>query len=171
MKDRRRASNDVTLRLINASDTRAIDSLLDRQSGRDERVARRVRTIVDRVRTEGDVALLGYARQLDGVTGGLEISRDEMRAEAMRVAPAVRRAVGRAARNIARVASRQVPRRLAIRVAPGVHVEQRIEPLARVGCYVPGGRFPLPSSLLMTAVRACRTACVSITPKVLRKFA
>ena len=37
---------------------------------------------------------------------------------------------------------------------PGVTVEQRVEPLARVGCYVPGGRFPLPSSLLMTAVPA-----------------
>jgi histidinol dehydrogenase len=39
-------------------------------------------------------------------------------------------------------------------VAPGVVIEQRVEPLARVGCYVPGGRFPLPSSLLMTAVPA-----------------
>src|SRR5204862_2936898 len=39
-------------------------------------------------------------------------------------------------------------------VAPGVVVEQRIEPLVRVGCYVPGGRFPLPSSLLMTAIPA-----------------
>jgi histidinol dehydrogenase len=37
---------------------------------------------------------------------------------------------------------------------PGVSIEQRVEPLARVGCYVPGGRFPLPSSLLMTAVPA-----------------
>src|SRR4030095_7187036 len=41
-----------------------------------------------------------------------------------------------------------------------VSVEQRVEPLARVGCYVPGGRFPLPSSLLMTAVPA-RVAGVS----------
>src|SRR5262249_59924405 len=39
-------------------------------------------------------------------------------------------------------------------VADGVSVEQRVEPLARVGCYVPGGRFPLPSSLLMTAIPA-----------------
>ena len=39
-------------------------------------------------------------------------------------------------------------------MVPGVSIEQRVEPLARVGCYVPGGRFPLPSSLLMTAVPA-----------------
>src|SRR5207248_3781574 len=38
--------------------------------------------------------------------------------------------------------------------APGVSIEQRIEPIARVGCYVPGGRYPLPSSLLMAAVPA-----------------
>jgi histidinol dehydrogenase len=41
-----------------------------------------------------------------------------------------------------------------VTVRPGVAVEQRVEPLARVGCYVPGGRFPLPSSLLMTAIPA-----------------
>ena len=45
-------------------------------------------------------------------------------------------------------------------VARGVSVELRVEPLTRVGCYVPGGRFPLPSSLLMTAIPA-RTAGVS----------
>ena len=39
-------------------------------------------------------------------------------------------------------------------VAPGVTVEQRVVPLDRIGCYVPGGRYPLPSSLLMTAIPA-----------------
>ena len=47
-----------------------------------------------------------------------------------------------------------MPKHFDLRTAPGVAVEQRVEPLARVGCYVPGGRFPLPSSLLMTAVPA-----------------
>jgi histidinol dehydrogenase len=84
----------------------------------------------------------------------LEVSRDEIRVGAARVDPSVRRAIRQAANNIARVAFRQIPRHLDIAVAPGVSVEQRIEPLARVGCYVPGGRFPLPSSLLMTAVPA-----------------
>src|SRR6185503_1274369 len=46
------------------------------------------------------------------------------------------------------------PRHFDLSVAPGVSIEQRAEPLASVGCYVPGGRFPLPSSLLMTAVPA-----------------
>jgi histidinol dehydrogenase len=66
----------------------------------------------------------------------------------------VRRAIRQAAANIARVASRQIPKPFDVRVAPGVSIEQRVEPLRAIGCYVPGGRFPLPSSLLMTAVPA-----------------
>jgi histidinol dehydrogenase len=83
-----------------------------------------------------------------------------MIAEAERVPVSVRRAIEQAARNIAKVAARQVPKSFSVTVAPGVSVEQRVEPLARVGCYVPGGRFPLPSSLLMTAIPA-RIAGVS----------
>jgi len=47
-----------------------------------------------------------------------------------------------------------VPRGFVVRPAAGVRIEQRVAPLARVGCYVPGGRYPLPSTLLMTSVPA-----------------
>jgi histidinol dehydrogenase len=77
-----------------------------------------------------------------------------MKTAAATVTPAVRRAIRTAARNIRAVARRQVPKGWRTRVAPGVSVEQRIIPLDRVGCYVPGGRYPLPSSLLMTAIPA-----------------
>src|SRR5262245_49843385 len=77
-----------------------------------------------------------------------------MEAGAAQAPPELRRALRQAARNIARVAFRQIPRHLDLEVAPGVSIEQRVEPIARVGCYVPGGRFPLPSTLLMTAVPA-----------------
>jgi histidinol dehydrogenase len=77
-----------------------------------------------------------------------------MRTAADSVPRDVRRAVRAAASHIARVAVRQIPKHFDVEVTPGVTVEQRVEPLARVGCYVPGGRFPLPSSLLMTAVPA-----------------
>jgi histidinol dehydrogenase len=66
----------------------------------------------------------------------------------------VRAALRAAARQIRAVATRQVPRGWRTRVAPGVTVEQRVIPLDRVGCYVPAGRYPLPSSLLMTAIPA-----------------
>src|SRR5262249_19783978 len=115
---------------------------------------RRVLAIVDRVRAGGDRALLRFARRFDGLTDRIEVDSDEMRRAAARVPADVRRAIAAAARPISRVAFRQLPKHWDLQVAPGVVVEQRVEPLARVGCYVPGGRFPLPSSLLMTAIPA-----------------
>ena len=142
------------MRIINASDKRAIDRLLARGGRGDRALDRRVRTIVDRVRSEGDRALLRFARTFDGVAPPLEVTAEEMRDQAKRVAPDVRRALRQAARHIALVAFQQIPRHWDLQVAPGVSIEQRVEPIASVGCYVPGGRFPLPSSLLMTAVPA-----------------
>jgi histidinol dehydrogenase len=145
------------LRIIDASDKRAISRILGRGAGGsrgDRALDRLVRAIVDRVRLDGDRALLRFAKKFDAIAPPLEVTASEMREQAARVAPDVRRALRQAARNIARVASRQIPRHWDLEVAPGVSIEQRVEPIARVGCYVPGGRFPLPSSLLMTAVPA-----------------
>ncbi len=142
------------LRIIDAGDRRALDQLIARGRRADPALERRVRAIVDRVRRHGDSALVRFARRFDGVAPPLEVSREDMLEGAARAAPEVRRAIARAARHIARVARRQLPRPVRIAVAPGVTVEQRVAPLARVGCYVPGGRFPLPSSLLMAAIPA-----------------
>ena len=142
------------MRIIDGNNRQAIAALLARGERVDRAFERRVAGIVDRVRTGGDAALNDFAKRFDGVTGPLEISREEMEREAARVDPKVRRALRLAARNIARVAFRQIPKHWDLTVSPGVSVEQRVEPIGRVGCYVPGGRFPLPSSLLMTAIPA-----------------
>jgi histidinol dehydrogenase len=142
------------LQIIEASSRRALEQFLARDRGADRAFERRVTAIVERVRAGGDRALLGFARRFDGVRPPLEVSLEEMRAVAAGVPADVRRAIRQAARHIARVAARQIPKGGSVEVAPGVSVQQRVEPLARVGCYVPGGRFPLPSSLLMTAVPA-----------------
>jgi len=142
------------VKLISASDTRAVNRLLTRDEGMDPTLARRVAAIVADVRRGGDRALLAYARKFDALSGGIEISREEIDAGA-RLAPAsVRKALRVAARNIAAVAKAQVPRGGRVQVAPGVTIEQRVSALGSVGCYVPGGRYPLPSSLLMTAIPA-----------------
>jgi histidinol dehydrogenase len=142
------------LKIIDGRNQRQLASLFRRDARSDRAFDRRVQGIVDRVRTGGDRALAGFARRFDGVQGPFEVPPDEIRANAARVAPDVRRAIRQAARNIARVAFRQIPKHWDLAVAPGVSIEQRVEPIARVGCYVPGGRFPLPSSLLMTALPA-----------------
>jgi histidinol dehydrogenase len=144
----------TTFRIVDASDEPALRRLLDRGRRHDRTLERRVRHIVDRVRGGGDAALTQFARRFDGTTGPLEVSDAEMREAVRRVTPDVRRAIAQASRHIARVARRQLPKTSRTRIASGVSVEQRVEPLGRVGCYVPGGRFPLPSSLLMTAIPA-----------------
>jgi histidinol dehydrogenase len=135
-------------------DKRALDRFIGARGRDDRAVARRVRAIVDAVRSRGDGALVPYARKFDGAVPPLEITQAQMQEQAKRVAPDVRRALRHAARHIARVAQRQIPPHWDLTVTAGVTIEQRVEPIGRVGCYVPGGRFPLPSSLLMTAVPA-----------------
>ncbi len=142
------------LKIIDARDTRAVDGLVTPGRQLDRALERRVRAIVERVREEGDPALERFARRFDRVAGPLEVTGEEIRDGAARVAPDVRRAIRQAAQHIARVARRQLPKTSTITAAPGVTIEQRVAPLGRVGCYVPGGRFPLPSSLLMTAIPA-----------------
>jgi histidinol dehydrogenase len=142
------------LDIIDASNSKAMSRVLARDRAADRAFDKSVATIVGRVREEGDRALVGFARRFDGVTPPLEISVNEMRAGASHVPADVRQAIKQAAQNIARVAKRQVPKGWKVAVTGGVSVEQRVEPLARVGCYVPGGRFPLPSSMLMTAIPA-----------------
>lgn len=148
------------LRVIESRNLAAVERLLMPDRDVDRAFDRKAAAIVDRVRDEGDRALLRFARRFDGVAPPLEVSGREMRALAARAPREVRAAIRRAARNIARVARRQVPKSWRTIVMPGVSVEQRVEPIVRVGCYVPGGRFPLPSSLLMTAIPA-RVAGVS----------
>ena len=142
------------IKIIYASNRHAVDHLVKRDRRSDRSFERRVAAIVSRVRDGGDAALRRFARRFDGLTGAIEVSRDELVAVAADTPLEVRRAIRQAARHIARVAFRQIPKHWDLEVAPGVSIEQRVEPLARVGCYVPGGRFPLPSSLLMTAVPA-----------------
>ncbi len=142
------------LKVIPSSNRPAVEVLLRHDRAADRAFERRVRAIVERVRRDGDAALLAFARRFDRLSATVEVSRGEMEAGAASVSRDVRLAIRQAARHIALVARRQTPKGLRTRVAPGVSIEQRVQPLGRVGCYVPGGRFPLPSSLLMTAIPA-----------------
>jgi len=142
------------LRIVDSKNRRAVQALLAPERVRDATTDRRVAAIVSGVRRGGDRALLRYARKFDGLAEPIEVTPDEIWRASATVPPSVRTAIHEAARHIRTVAKRQVPKGWRTRVAPGVTVESRVVPLDRVGCYVPGGRYPLPSSLLMTAIPA-----------------
>ena len=142
------------IRIIRAGDIAAIEELLDRRPARNAVVERAVTAIIRDVRTRRDEALIDYARRFDNLDGPVEIDRAEVRTRSKDVPPNVRRAIRLAADHIRRVAKRQIPKTWSVDPIDGVRIRQRVTPLDRVGCYVPGGRHPLPSSLLMTAIPA-----------------
>jgi histidinol dehydrogenase len=142
------------LRLISAADARSLAKVVDHGAGRDIALERRVATILADVKKSGDRAVIAYAKRFDALTGAMEVTRDEMADGAAQAPAVVRRAIRAAAKNIRAVARTQVPRTSKTSVTPGISIEQRVMPLDSVGCYVPGGRYPLPSSLLMTAIPA-----------------
>ena len=109
------------------------------------------------VRSRGDAAVSEYAARFDGV----EIERFEVdeaeRAESVRALdPQTREDTAFAIDNVRRFAEAQLDsmRPLEIESLPGVRLGHRLIPLARVGCYVPGGRYPLLSAPVMTIVPA-----------------
>ena len=142
------------MKILTSTHEKAVARLLNPAAAGDRKTTAAVAKIVAAVRARGDAALIEYARRFDRLDDDLEVSQEEIEELAVRVPPKVRAAIAAAAARIERVARRQRPRGWTLRTAPGVTVEQRVTPLDRVGCYVPGGRYPLPSSLLMTAIPA-----------------
>jgi histidinol dehydrogenase len=115
-----------------------------------------VKRIVSDVRKQGDRALLRYAAQFDGLQdrANLRVTPEEMRAAWEAATPALRRALTTAADQIRAFAVSQLPASWSKESIPGLITGQLVRPLASVGCYVPSGRHPLPSTLLMTAIPA-----------------
>jgi histidinol dehydrogenase len=125
-----------------------------RRNARAEAVASR---IVGDVRRRGDAALFAWTRRLDEIRLTLKtvwVNSNERRAAASTIPKELRAALQHASRNIRRVAEKQLPRSWNIAVEPGVRVGQRVSAIDTIGCYIPGGRFSLVSTLLMTAIPA-----------------
>jgi histidinol dehydrogenase len=115
-----------------------------------------VRRILTEIRKNGDRALLKYAAEFDGLEKGqgLLVSRDEMKAAWEETTPKLQAAMMVARGNILAFAEAQSPQEWTISPGAGVKTGQIVRPLSSVGCYVPGGRYPLPSTLLMTVIPA-----------------
>jgi histidinol dehydrogenase len=115
-----------------------------------------VQKILAEVRQGGDEGVREYAVRFDGLGPDqpLLVSRREMEAAWNETSEELRAALRLAQANIRAFAEKQLPRAWSFRPTPGMEVGQIVRPLGSVGCYVPGGRYPLPSTLLMTATPA-----------------
>jgi histidinol dehydrogenase len=137
----------AVIRIIPSS---AAESLLKRRAARMTEAEAVVRPILDDVRKRGDAAVKDYARKFDGFEGS-----------SLRVTPSLdgssaefRSAVRTAAANIRAYAKLQLPKPFSKQIAPGLKVGQVIRPIGTMAAYVPAGRYPLPSTLLMTVIPA-----------------
>ena len=127
------------------------------REGQDRHAQRIASRIVADVRQQRDPALDQWSLKLDAldVRGQrLWITPQQIAAAAKRVDRSFLRALEHASANVRRVAQKQLPVAWSLQVEPGVHVAQIVRPIEAIGCYIPGGRFSLFSTLLMTVVPA-----------------
>jgi histidinol dehydrogenase len=117
-------------------------------------VAEDVREIVETVREEGDVALRRYVERFDGVAGPIAVSPDELRAALDALDPAVRAGLETAIVNVRAVAEADLGAQVDVVLPQGHQVRLRDVPVARAAVYVPGGRAPYPSTVVMGVVTA-----------------
>jgi histidinol dehydrogenase len=134
----------------------AIAQLEQRGAANTAKVDAVVRDILSAVQTRGDEAVREFAATLDGLNGeqALVVSRAEMQAAWDFTSEELKAAMRLAQANIRAFAEKQLPRAWSFRPAEGMEVGQIVRPLGSVGCYVPGGRYPLPSTVLMTVTPA-----------------
>ena len=128
---------------------------LENRGSRFHEIEPAVRKIIDGVRGNGDSALFEYARQLDGLDSeqSLRVGESDIE-DSWKQAPAqLQAALREAAKNIRQFCEWQKPKAWT-KSRGGISLGQVVRPLDSVGCYVPGGRFPLVSTLLMTVIPA-----------------
>jgi histidinol dehydrogenase len=131
--------------------------IFEARAARDVEAERVAAEIVADVRKRGDKALFEWTKELDGIdltAEGVWIGEREIRSARRAADKELVRAVEHAARNVRRVAQQQLPKAWSIETDRGVRISQRVEPIERIGCYIPGGSFALVSTMIMTVVPA-----------------
>ena len=131
-------------------------ALVRRGAAPDPAIREAARAILADVRRRGADAVREANRRHGGgcADGRLLLEPAELRQAGRALAPDVRAALETAIDHVRRFAEARPPTTFRVETAPGVEIERRWTPLARVGCYVPGGSAPYPSSLVMTVVPA-----------------
>jgi histidinol dehydrogenase len=127
---------------------------------KDSNVAASVAAIIERVRREGDAALVDLTAKLDGVRlRSLDVGDAEIEESGAQLTAEQREAIEAAARNIETFHRLQLPTPIAVDTATGVRCERVARPIESVGLYVPAGSAPLPSTALMLGVPAMLAGC------------
>ena len=138
-------------------------ALTERNIPDDDAINRSVNDIIDTVRRNGDDALRHYAEAFDHThIDQIEVGADERQDAARHVSDEVKAAIEVARHNIIRFHREQQPHTVDMETQPGVRCCQHALPIQRVGLYIPGGRAPLFSTVLMLALPAKIAGCPEV---------
>ena len=141
--------------MIRILQSREVGRLLARKAARLTEAEAVVRPILEAVRKRGDRALLEYARHFDSLDRkSVRVPEKELDAARRSLSPDFVLAVATASANIRAYATRQMPREWTVQTRPGLRLGQIVRPLDTVAAYIPAGRYPLPSTIMMTVVPA-----------------
>ena len=136
------------------------EALCLRASQGNDEIEARVRTILDRVRKDGDQAIAALAKEIDGLElEEFKVSESEIEEAGLKVKDEVKAAIETAYANIYAFHKAQMPRRIEVETAPGVLCIQKPVPIGKVGLYIPGGTAPLFSTVLMLAIPSQIAGC------------
>lgn len=143
------------MRILSRKSAAAYVSQIEQRGSRLEKIEPAVLRIIEDVRRNGDRALLKYARKFDALPTKqhLRVSDAELRAAWQSAPQQLRKALRVAEKNIRQFCEWQKPKEWT-RSSKGILLSQLVRPLDSCGCYVPGGRFPLVSTLMMTVIPA-----------------
>jgi histidinol dehydrogenase len=143
------------VKILQAKDRARVEALFRRRRMRLEKAVAVVGPILEAVRRRGDAALVEYARRFDGLRDRTVAVRPAELARAAAGLPEdFRRSVEQASGHIWEYCHMQMPRTWRKRVRAGLSLGQIVRPLDSVAAYIPGGRYPLPSTLMMTVIPA-----------------
>jgi len=139
--------------------------LLRSRQERDVTPHRTALRIVEDVKKRGDAALHEWTKKFDGLDlgDGMWVPARDIEKAGSEAGKDLRRAIQHATRNIRAIAEKQLPREWTLQVEPGVNISQIVRPVEAIGCYIPGGRFSLLSTLLMTVIPAMVAGVKRIT--------
>ena len=143
------------LRIIPSSDKEAVEALFTRRAARLGDAEAVVEPILEAVRDRGDEALVDYAKRLDGLKAdSVRVPLEVIKKARQRLSPSFRAAAKFAAARIRQYARLQMPQSWIKSVETGLQLGQLIRPLHSAAAYIPGARYPLPSTLMMTVLPA-----------------
>src|SRR5882724_9425778 len=143
------------MRILSGREAEAMVARLAERGSDFAKLEPQVRRIVNDVRREGDRALRKYAARWDALrlNQSLRVSDGDIKRAWQSVAPSLRASLRLASANIRRFCEWQKPKPWT-RTHAGISLGQIVQPLESAGCYVPGGRYPLVSTVLMAVIPA-----------------